>query len=56
MLLTSALQDTDTFIADATPDNFWLLVMLDWHVLLKILVHGPSLGDILEELQVGPDV
>ncbi|KAI0709169.1 hypothetical protein C8Q76DRAFT_626320, partial [Earliella scabrosa] len=50
-LLVSALEDAETFILEAAPDNFWLLTVLNWHILLTVLVHGPELSETLEQLQ-----
>ena len=50
--LRSALRDVGAFIAEAALDDFWLMCMLNWHVLLTFLVRGSELSDGLGELQV----
>ncbi|KAI0755782.1 hypothetical protein C8Q74DRAFT_1360822 [Fomes fomentarius] len=51
LLLVSALEDTHRFVAEVPRDNFWLLPVLNWHIILTILVRGPELSDELLELQ-----
>ena len=50
--LETALENTETFIAEAAPDSFWLLPMLNWRVIITLILRGPTLGEDLEELQV----
>ncbi|RDX43313.1 hypothetical protein OH76DRAFT_1361375, partial [Lentinus brumalis] len=50
-LIEAALDDTETFLREASPDNLWRLLMLDWKVILTILVRGPALSPELSELE-----
>lgn len=51
-LVKAALDDTNTFLAEAPPDNSWMLLMLDWKVILTIIVQGPELSPGLLEFEV----
>ncbi|RDX39600.1 hypothetical protein OH76DRAFT_675907 [Lentinus brumalis] len=50
-LVEAALHDTDTFLEEASPDNLWRLLILDWKIILTVLTKGPELSHELSELE-----
>ncbi|KAJ3776438.1 hypothetical protein FB446DRAFT_682836 [Lentinula raphanica] len=40
--LMSALEDSETFIDEAPPDNPYMIVMLYWNIILTITMQGPN--------------
>lgn len=52
VLLSSALEDTFSFIHVTPPDSCSLLPILNWNIILTILVDGPELSEELAEIEV----
>ncbi|EEB89740.1 hypothetical protein MPER_12130, partial [Moniliophthora perniciosa FA553] len=51
-LLMSALEDSKTFIKEASPDNRQMRNVLYWNILLTIVTRGPDASSDLSEAQV----
>ncbi|ESK96280.1 hypothetical protein Moror_7066 [Moniliophthora roreri MCA 2997] len=50
-LLMSALEDSKTFIKEASPDNRQMRNVLYWNILLAVLTRGPDASSDLSEAQ-----
>lgn len=48
--LDSALEDAQTFIAEAPPDNWHQQTMINWFILLTFAIRGDQLDDNLSQL------
>ncbi|RDX40365.1 hypothetical protein OH76DRAFT_1423747 [Lentinus brumalis] len=55
-LILEALDDTNVFILQASPDNLWMQVMLNWKVFLLFLVRGPSVNPEFLDLKRTEDM
>ena len=54
--LTSAMEDSKTYIEQAPPDNRYMKNVSYWRILLTLALHGPELNVDLRELDVSFDI